>query len=84
MPYEVRGKTLKSVTVEATFAELKGGDVHQRGRGVGTSVRAAAARAISALLSAPGLKRKRFSTFTAVVSVGAIQTETETVDEEAK
>jgi hypothetical protein len=63
-------KTIKVVTIDAQFPELKGGACNQRGRGTGSSVRAAGARAISDLLRQPKLRRKRFSKFTAVVSVG--------------
>lgn len=63
-------KTIKVVTIDAQFPELKGGACNQRGRGTGSSVKAAGARAISDLLRQPKLRRKRFSKFTAVVSVG--------------
>lgn len=63
-------KTVKVVTIDALFPELKGGACNQRGRGTGSSVKAAGARAFSDLLRQPKLRRKRFSKFTAVVSVG--------------
>jgi hypothetical protein len=63
-------KTLKVVTIEAQFPELRGGACYQRGRGTGSSVKAATARAFSDLLKQPKLRRKRFNRFTAVVSVG--------------
>ncbi len=63
-------KTIKVVTIDAQFPELKGGACNQRGRGTGSSVKAAGARALSDLLRQPKLRRKRFSKFTAVVSVG--------------
>jgi hypothetical protein len=63
-------KTLKVVTIEAQFPELKGGACNQRGRGTGSSVKSAIARAFSDLLRQPKLRRKRFSRFTAIVSVG--------------
>jgi hypothetical protein len=63
-------KTIKVVTIDAQFPELKGGACNQRGRGTGSSVKAAGARAFSDLLRQPKLRRKRFSKFTAVVSVG--------------
>jgi hypothetical protein len=63
-------KTLKVVTIDAQFPELRGGVCNQRGRGTGSSVKAAAARAFSDLLRQPTLRRKRFSRFTAIVSVG--------------
>jgi hypothetical protein len=63
-------KTLKVVTIDAQFPELKGGACNQRGRGTGFSVKAAGSRAISDLLRQPKLRRKRFSKFTAIVSIG--------------
>lgn len=63
-------KTLKVVTIDAQFPELKGGTCNQRGRGTGSSIKTAGARAISDLLQQPTLRRKRFSTFTAIVSIG--------------
>jgi hypothetical protein len=75
-------KTIKVVTIDAQFLELKGGACNQRGRGTGSSVKTAGARAISDLLRQPKLRRKRFSKFTAVVSVGhqAVIKETTTHD----
>jgi hypothetical protein len=63
-------KTLKVVTIDAQFPELKGGACNQRGRGTGSSVKSAGARAFSDLLRQPKLRRKRFSRFSAIVSVG--------------
>jgi hypothetical protein len=63
-------KTLKVVTIDAQFPELRGGACNQRGRGTGSSVKAAAARAFSDLLQQPKLRRKRFSNFIAIVTVG--------------
>ena len=70
-------KTIKSVTIEAQFHQLPGAICNQRGRGQGGSVRAAAGRAINDLLKQPGLKRKKFSSFSCVVSVGQIVSEPE-------
>jgi hypothetical protein len=63
-------KTLKVVIIEAQFPELKGGAYDQHGRGTGSSVKAAMSRAFSDLLGQPKLRHKRFSRFTAIVSVG--------------
>jgi hypothetical protein len=71
MPEEtVVRRVLKVVNIDAQFPELKGGACNQRGRGTGTSVKAAAARAVSDLLRQPKLRRKHFSTFTAIISIG--------------
>jgi len=68
---------LKVVTVQATFPELKGGSCHQNGRGSGSSVKVAMARAFANLLKQPKLRRKQFTTLTAVISVGTIKVDTE-------
>ena len=57
---------------DAHFPELKGGACYQRGKGVAGSPKAAAAMAIRDLFSQPKLRRKRFSTFSATVSVGTL------------
>ena len=75
-------KTLKVVTIDAQFPELKGGACNQRGRGTGSSVKAAGTRAFSDLLRQPKLRRKRFSKFTAVVSVGQQAVVEETIPHE--
>ena len=63
-------KALKVVTIEAQFPELNGGAYNQHGRGTGSTVKAAMSRAFADLLGQPKLRRKRFSRFTAIVSVG--------------
>jgi hypothetical protein len=60
------------VMIDAHFPELKGGACYQRGRGVAGSTKAAGAMAIRDLFSQPKLRRKRFSTFSATVSVGTL------------
>ena len=65
-------KTLKSVTIEAEFGELKGGRTHQVGRGKGSNFKAAAAAAMRDLLKQKGLKAQRFTTCKAVISFGTI------------
>lgn len=71
-------KALKVVTIEAQFPEMKGGACNQRGRGEAGSVKAAAANAMRDLLKQPKLRKKRFSTFTAIVSIGQRTVEEET------
>jgi hypothetical protein len=66
-------RDLKVVIIEAQFPELKGGACNQRGKGTGTSVRAAAARAFTDLLRQKKLKHKRFTRLTAVISVGTVR-----------
>lgn len=63
---------MKVVMIDAQFPELKGGVCNQRGKGEGTSVKAAASRAIADLFKQKGLKRKHFSMIKAVISVGTI------------
>jgi hypothetical protein len=69
---EPKQKLLKVVNIDAQFPELKGGACNQRGRGTGSTVKAAGAAAWRNLLSQPKLKRKRFSTLTAVITVGTV------------
>ena len=61
---------IKVVTIEATFPELKSGAMYQQGRGRGSSVRVAFAAAGRNLFKQPKLKAKRFTMFTATVSIG--------------
>ena len=65
----------KVVTIEATFPELKIKNMHQQGRGRGSSVRVAFAAAGRDLFKQPGLKAKRFTMFTAKFSVGTVPDE---------
>ena len=67
-----QSKTLKSVTIEAEFGELKGGRTYQVGRGKGSNFKAAAAAAIRDLLKQKGLKAQRFTTCKAAISFGTI------------
>jgi hypothetical protein len=68
-------KVLKSVTIEATFPELKTGAMYQQGRGTGSNVRAAFAAAGRDLFRQPKMKAKRFTMFKATISVGTVQVE---------
>ena len=74
----------KVVTIEATFPELKGGRYSQQGRGRGSTLQAALKAATRNLLKQPGLRKQRFTGFTAIVSIGTIREEdaTQTVVKE--
>jgi malic enzyme len=63
-------KTHKVVLLDATFPELKTGAMYQRSKGVASTVRAAAARAMGDLLKQPKVKGKRFSTIQIIMSIG--------------
>ncbi len=65
-------KVLKVVNIDAQFPELKGGSCNQRGRGQGSSVKVAGARAFADLMRQKKLRRKHFTRFTAVVSIGTV------------
>jgi hypothetical protein len=71
----------KVVTITALFSELKGARCHQQGRGKGSTLGAAAGAAMRDLLKSKGLKRQRYTTFTATVSVGTTVEEKETNDQ---
>ena len=58
------------LNIDAQFPELKGGACNQRGRGKGSSLKAAGAAAWRDLLNQPKLKRKRFTQLTANISIG--------------
>ena len=64
-------KTLRSVTIEGTFPELKGRFSTPTGRGQATNVRAAGANAMRDLLKQ--VKGKKFTHATATVSFGTVQ-----------
>lgn len=66
---------MKVVTIEATFPELKSGAMYQTGRGQGSTLKVAFAKAGRDLFRQPKLKAKRFTMFTATVSVGTVQKE---------
>jgi hypothetical protein len=66
---------MKIVVIEAVFSELKPNAQHQKGRGQGSSVRAAFAAAGRDLFKQPRLKRKRITTFSCTVSIGTPRTE---------
>jgi hypothetical protein len=60
----------KAEVIAATFSELKQQYQHQRVRGQGSSLRVAFSAAGRDLFKQPRLKRKRFTIFTAICSVG--------------
>jgi hypothetical protein len=65
------------VTIEALFPEMKGGRSYQQGRGRGSSARVAFANAGRDLFKQPGLKRQRYTGFTATVTVAKIKEQAE-------
>lgn len=68
-------KTLKSVTIEAEFPELRGGKAYQVGRGRGSNLRVAAANAVRDLMKQPGLRAQRFTACRARLSFGTVTVE---------
>lgn len=69
---------MKVVTITALFPQLKGGRAHQQGRGQGSTLVSAFAKAGRNLFKQPGLRKQRFTEFSATFSVGTIIPETET------
>jgi ribosomal protein S27AE len=63
------------VTVEATFPELKGGNAYQSGRGAAGAWPLALKRAAQQLQKRIG--RRRFSSFTATITVAHVQVDPE-------
>ncbi len=61
-------RKIKVVTIEATFPDLRGKLATPTGRGEAATVKAAAAAAMRDLLSQ--VKGKKFTLFTATVSIG--------------
>jgi hypothetical protein len=62
----------KVVTVSALFPQLKGGRAHQQGRGRGSTLQAAIGFAMRDLLKQKGLRKQRFSEFSATFTVGTV------------
>lgn len=63
---------MKVVTLTALFPQLKGGACYQRGRGTGSNLRVATARAFSNMYK--NIKgRKIFTEFSVQVTVGDVQ-----------
>lgn len=73
---------MKVVTIEATFPELKSGAMYQQGRGQGSTVKVAFAAAGRNLFKQPKLKGRRFTMFTATISVGTITAEPKETSQE--
>jgi hypothetical protein len=69
----------KVVNVQATFPELKGGNAYQAGRGEGSNVKAATARAFADMFKRMKV-RKTFTEFTAKVQVRELLEETEAIN----
>jgi hypothetical protein len=70
-------KTLKSVTLEGKFPELLAKFMYQQGRGQGTTLKSAFAAAGRDLFKQKGLKGRRITAFSLVVSVGSVEVESE-------
>lgn len=66
---------MKVVMLEATFPEFKSGAMYQRGKGTGSTVRVATARAFGNLYKQPKVKGKRFSMMTVTLSIGTVPDE---------
>ncbi len=62
-------KTVKVVTIDAQFPEIKGGNT-AIGHGEATNVRAAGANAFRDLMKQPRIKGKRITYFSATISIG--------------
>ena len=62
----------QSCDYRSGVSELKSGAMYQQGRGRGSSVRVAFAAAGRNLFKQPKLKAKRFTMFTATVSIGTV------------
>jgi hypothetical protein len=63
-------KTTKVVTLEGTFPDCLIKHAYQQGRGEGSSLRIAAARAMTDLMSKPGLRAKHLKSAKIVMSIG--------------
>jgi hypothetical protein len=72
IPEDALEMNKRVVMIDAHFPELRGGACYQRGKGVAGSTKAAGAMAIRDLLAQPKLRRKRFTTFSATVSIGTL------------
>ena len=66
---------MKSVIFNATLPELKIAAMYQTGKGTGSSVKVAGARAWADLLKQPKLKAKRYSMMTITVAMGTVPEE---------
>ena len=68
---------MKIVTVTALFPQLRGGRAHQQARGQGSTVQAALGAAMRDLVKQKGLRKQRYSEFSATFTVATIQEETD-------
>ena len=66
---------MKVVTVNALFPQLKGGACYQRGKGTGTSIKAATARAFASMFKNMKV-RKTFTECTVNMTFADVQKET--------
>jgi hypothetical protein len=64
----VKEETMKVVNIQCLFPELKGGHAYQSGRGEGSNVKAATARAFADMFRRMKV-RKAFTEFSAKVQV---------------
>jgi hypothetical protein len=66
---------MKVVMLKALFPQLKGGNCYQRGKGVGSTIRVATARAFANMYKQ--IKgRKTFTEFSVQITVGDVPEET--------
>ena len=68
---------MKIVTVTALFPQLRGGRAHKQARGRGSTVQAALGAAMRDLVKQKGLRKQRYSEFSATFTVATIQEETD-------
>jgi len=66
---------VKVVMLKALFPQLKGGACYQRGKGTGTSIKAATARAFADMYKHIKV-RKTFTEFSVDITVGDVPEET--------
>jgi len=64
---------VKVVTISALFPQLKGGRAHQQGRGRGSNVQAALCAAMRDLVKQKGLRKQRYSEFSATFTIARIE-----------
>ena len=73
---------MKVVTLTALFPQMKGGNAYQRGRGTGTSIKSATARAFADMYKRMKV-RKTFTEFSVQITVGEIPEETTNAEDGA-
>lgn len=66
---------MKVATVIALFPQLKGGRAHQQGRGRGSTAQAALGAAMRDLIKQKGLRKQRYTEFSATFTLATIQEE---------